>query len=92
MRLEGLYRKDVPEISPEALREAIINACRRVLADASRDPAFAAEALSLPGAAYIAEQLEEVDPEAILAARMGLTTASQVSRREDGAMTSFQQT
>ena len=52
--------------------EAIINACRRVLADASRDPAFAAEALSLPGAAYIAEQLEEVDPEAILAARMGL--------------------
>ncbi len=52
--------------------EAIINACRRVLADASRDPAFAAEALSLPGAAYIAEQLDEVDPEAILAARMGL--------------------
>ncbi len=30
MRLEGLYRKDVPEISVEALREAIINAfCHR---------------------------------------------------------------
>ena len=30
MRLEGLYRKDVPEISAEALREAIINAfCHR---------------------------------------------------------------
>lgn len=30
MRIEGLYRKDVPEISPEALREAIINAfCHR---------------------------------------------------------------
>jgi ATP-dependent DNA helicase RecG len=30
MRLEGLYRKDVPEISIEAMREAIINAfCHR---------------------------------------------------------------
>jgi ATP-dependent DNA helicase RecG len=30
MRLEGLYRKDVPEIATEALREAIINAfCHR---------------------------------------------------------------
>ena len=57
---------------PAAYGEGIIEACRRVLADAARDPAFAAEALSLPGAAYIAEQLEEVDPEAILAARMGL--------------------
>ena len=30
MRLDGLYRKDVPEISVDALREAIINAfCHR---------------------------------------------------------------
>ena len=30
MRLEGLYRKDVPEVSVEAMREAIINAfCHR---------------------------------------------------------------
>jgi ATP-dependent DNA helicase RecG len=30
MRLEGLYRKDVPEISMEAIREAVINAfCHR---------------------------------------------------------------
>ncbi len=30
MRVEGLYREDVPEISPEALREAVINAfCHR---------------------------------------------------------------
>ena len=37
MRLEGLYRKDVPEISVEALREAIINAfCHRDY----RDPEY----------------------------------------------------
>ncbi len=51
---------------------AIVEACRRVLADAARDPAFAAEALGLPGAAYIAEQMDEVDPNAILAARTAL--------------------
>ncbi len=50
----------------------IVEACRRVLADAAADPAFAAEALSLPGAAYIAEQVDEVDPDAILAARTAL--------------------
>jgi len=51
---------------------AIVEACRRVLADAATDPAFAAEALGLPGAAYLAEQMGEVDPEAILAARTAL--------------------
>jgi len=51
---------------------AYVEACRRVLADADADPAFAAEALSLPGAGYIAEQMDEVDPEAILGARTGL--------------------
>ncbi|MEQ8232148.1 MAG: aminopeptidase N, partial [Gammaproteobacteria bacterium] len=51
---------------------ALVEACRRVLEDAERDPAFAAEALGLPGATYIAEQMAVVDPEAILAARTGL--------------------
>ena len=71
--------------------EAIINACRRVLADASRDPAFAAEAPSLPGAAYIAEQLEEVDPEAILAARMGLrrVLATQLQTEFEAALATY---
>ncbi|MBX9606364.1 MAG: aminopeptidase N [Gammaproteobacteria bacterium] len=52
--------------------EAFVEACGRVIADSAADPAFAAEALSLPAAGYIAEQLDEVDPEAILAARLGL--------------------
>ncbi len=50
----------------------LTDACRRVLADAAADPAFAAEALSLPGATYLAEQMDVVDPDAILAARNGL--------------------
>jgi aminopeptidase N len=51
---------------------AFIAAFARVLADAPRDPAFGAEALALPSEVYIAEQLEEVDPDAIHAVRNAL--------------------
>ncbi|MFA6971714.1 MAG: aminopeptidase N [Gallionella sp.] len=47
-------------------------ACARVLIDSVDDPAFAAEALSLPSEATLAEQLEVVDPDALHAARNGL--------------------
>lgn len=47
-------------------------AAGRVLAAADSDPAFAAEALSLPGEATLAEQFEAVDPDALHAARNGL--------------------
>jgi aminopeptidase N len=47
-------------------------AAARVLADADSDPPFAAEALSLPSEATLAEQLEVVDPDALHAARSGL--------------------
>lgn len=49
-----------------------VDACARVLADADSDPAFAAEALSLPGEATLAEQLDVVDPDALHAARNSL--------------------
>jgi len=52
--------------------QAFIRAFARVLADAAHDPAFGAEALALPSEAYIAEQLDEVDPDAIHAVRNGL--------------------
>jgi aminopeptidase N len=42
---------------------------RASLADAERDPAFVAELLSLPGEAYLADQLETVDVDAVHAAR-----------------------
>ncbi|HEX9179429.1 MAG TPA: DUF3458 domain-containing protein, partial [Burkholderiales bacterium] len=57
--------------TPE-LPEAFVAAFGRLLADARRDPAFAAEALALPSETYIAEQMEVVDPDAIHAVRNGL--------------------
>ncbi|MEK7437234.1 MAG: aminopeptidase N [Pseudomonadota bacterium] len=55
-----------------ATPQAFVAAFARVLADAPRDPAFAAEALALPSEVYIAEQLAEVDPDAIHAVRNAL--------------------
>ena len=43
-----------------------------MLTDTPHDPAFGAEALALPSEVYIAEQLDEVDPDAIHAVRNGL--------------------
>ncbi len=57
---------------PLVFSDAYIEACRQVLHDATDDPALAAEALTLPSAAYIAEQLDEVDPEAIFQVRLAL--------------------
>ena len=44
----------------------------RVLTDAPDDPAFAAEALGLPSEGYIAEQMDEIDPDAIHSVRRSL--------------------
>ncbi len=49
-----------------------IKAFARVLADAPADPAFAAEALGLPSEGYIAEQMDEIDPDAIHSVRRSL--------------------
>ena len=57
-----------PEFPGRASRDAFA----RVLADGARDPAFAAEALSLPSEGYIAEQMDVVDPDAIHAVRVAL--------------------
>ena len=50
---------------------SVVDAARKVLSGAS-DPAFIAEALTLPGEATLAEQMRVVDPEALHAARNGL--------------------
>ena len=55
-----------------ATPQSFVRAFARVLADAPRDPAFGAEALALPAEIYIAEQMAEVDPDAIHAARNAL--------------------
>ena len=52
--------------------DAFLEALSRVLSRAEEDPAFAAEALTLPSESYIAEQTEEIDPDAVQGARIGL--------------------
>jgi aminopeptidase N len=44
----------------------------RVLDDAADDPAFAAEALTLPPEVVIAEQLDEIDPQAVHEVRLAM--------------------
>jgi len=53
----------------------LIAAMRRTLADADRDPAFAAEALTLPSETFLADQLEVVDVDGIHAVREGARAA-----------------
>jgi aminopeptidase N len=50
---------------------SVLDAARQVLLGAG-DPAFVAEALTLPGEATLAEQMEVVDPEVLHSARTGL--------------------
>jgi aminopeptidase N len=51
------------------LAKTFVDAMARVLADAPRDPALAAEMLALPSESYVAEQMAIVDPDAIHAVR-----------------------
>ncbi|UCH50108.1 MAG: aminopeptidase N [Betaproteobacteria bacterium] len=52
--------------------EGFFAAFSKILSEATTDPAFAAEALALPSETYLAEQLTEVDPDALHAARNAL--------------------
>lgn len=49
--------------------DGLVAAASSVLADAAGDPAFAAEALTLPSEAFLADQMPIADPDAIHAAR-----------------------
>ena len=74
----GLLLGGVKEAPP-----SFIAAFGRVLADAPRDPAFAAEALNLPSEITLAEQVEVVDPDALHAARNGLRRQVAVALRKE---------
>ncbi len=50
----------------------VIEAVRRTLENPDLDPAFVAEALLVPSEAFIGDQMERVDPDAIFAAREAL--------------------
>src|SRR5688572_24486589 len=60
---------------------AFIEALRRLLQD--RDPAFIAEVLALPSEAYLAEQLEVVDPDALHAARNALRRSIAAALKDE---------
>src|SRR5258706_851947 len=63
--------------------DAFVKAFARVLADAPDDPAFAAEALGLPSEGYIAEQMDEIDPDAINSVRRSLRTHIATALKND---------
>jgi len=62
------YRAGRPVQFPDHLAQAF----GRVLNDAARDPAFAAEALALPLEVVIGEQQAEIDPEAVHKVRFAM--------------------
>jgi aminopeptidase N len=55
--------------------QGLIDALTATLRDADKDPAFAAEALTLPGEAFLADQMVVADVDAIHAARDSARTA-----------------
>ena len=62
-----------PEIAVTAARAALLSSA----------PEFAAEALSLPGEATLAEEMDRVDPEALYLARSGLVRALAAALEAD---------
>jgi aminopeptidase N len=68
---------------PLVLDAAYVEAMRSVLRHPELDAAFKELALTLPGEAYIAEQLEVVDPQAIHAAVEAAQTQLAAALRED---------
>jgi aminopeptidase N len=74
--LNAIRADDPADRSP--LDPAVIEAMRALLRHPTLDPAFKELALTLPSEAYIAEQMEEVDPQRIHGARE--TMRAQLAR------------
>jgi len=73
------------------LPQEMADAVARLLADGSRDPAFAAECLQPPTESYLAECMEVADPDAIHAARLQFMRdiATRFRTRFEGAFRHF---
>jgi len=71
--------------------DTYVEALGHVLTGGSRDPAFAAECLQLPGETFLAEQMAVADPDAIHAARkqLVLAVANRFRTRFEGAFRHF---
>jgi aminopeptidase N len=64
--------EDISVGRPAYWPQTFVEAAARLLEHAAADPAFAAEALTLPGEATLAEEMALVDPSALHEARNGL--------------------
>jgi aminopeptidase N len=62
--IAAAQRGETPDVA-----DGLIEAMRATLSTAGADPAFAAQALSLPGEVFLADQMEVADPDAIHAMR-----------------------
>jgi aminopeptidase N len=81
----GILLADVRRIKAEASREDLIAAMAEILTDSRLEPAFIAQALSLPGEADIAREIgSDIDPDAIFTARVALRAA--IGRRLAGTL------
>ena len=65
-----------------ALQQGLIDAMAAILRDADADPAFAAEALSLPSESFLADQMPVADVDAIHAVRDSARTAIGSAMRD----------
>ncbi|HKS87936.1 MAG TPA: aminopeptidase N, partial [Stellaceae bacterium] len=74
-RASGPHAAEPAALAMPPLDPDLVAAMRQTLADAERDPAFAAEALSLPSEATLADAMDVVAVEAIHAAREGARAA-----------------
>ncbi|QJR13715.1 aminopeptidase N [Usitatibacter palustris] len=84
--VKAIQAGNVPEIPA-----AYIDAIGRVLVNAARDPAFAAECLALPAESFLAEQMDVADPDAIhvMRKRVIRILATRYRTRFEGAFRHF---
>ncbi len=79
LRLVDAARRGAP-VEPDA---GLVDAARATLARADHDPAFAAEALALPGLGVVADRMPTADHAAVHAARMLVKAAIGTALRRE---------
>jgi aminopeptidase N len=79
--LEAVQRQQMGQ--PFALDQGLLEAIAATLRDAACDPAFAAEALLLPGESLLADAMDVVDPDAIRSVREAARRALGLALRAE---------
>jgi len=71
----------------DVLDEPFLNAMRQILRDPALDAAFKELVLTLPSETYLAEQIEEVDPQRVHAVRQAMREQMAVALHDDWVAT-----